>query len=75
MLMLQGGLLALVFYIWFFGLAVFKSATSVWSSTFVLPLLMIYFVGNLLNSFHFDFAESVAFVILYAVLLGATEWD
>jgi O-antigen ligase len=75
MLMLQGGLLALVFYIWFFGLAVFKSATSVWSSTFVLPLLMIYFVGNLLNSFHFDFAESVAFVILYAVLLGATAWD
>lgn len=73
MFMLQGGLLALVLYLWFFCVAVFKSTTTSWSSTHVFPLLMIYFVGNLLNSFHFDFAESVGYVILFAVFLGATE--
>jgi O-antigen ligase len=73
MFMLQGGLLALILYIWFFGVAVFKSTSAVWPNTYVLPLLMIYLVGNLLNSFHFDFAESVGFVMLYAAFVGSTE--
>ena len=73
MLMLQGGLLAFILYAWFFVVAVYRSAQATWSSTYILPLLMFYFVGNLLNSFHFDFAESVGFVILYSALLGSVK--
>ncbi|MFN7508067.1 MAG: hypothetical protein ACK5Q1_21170, partial [Limnobacter sp.] len=73
MFMLQGGVIALILYLWFFGVAVYRSTQSAWSHTYVLPLLMMYLVGNLLNSFHFDFAESMGFVFLYAVLLGNTK--
>lgn len=73
MLMLQGGLVALGLYVWFFGMAVYKSTKSARVEPYVLPLLMIYFVGNLLNSFHFDFAESVGFVLVYAAFLGSSK--
>lgn len=73
MLMLQGGLLALILYAWFFGLAVYRSSQVTWTSHYVLPVLLIYFVGNLLNSFHFDFAESVGFVLVYSAFLGSTK--
>lgn len=73
MLVLQGGLLALVLYIWFFGVAVYRSSQNTWSSTYVLPLMMFYLVGNMLNSFHFDFAESVGFLILYSAYLGGAK--
>jgi O-antigen ligase len=73
MLMLQGGLMAFILYAWFFVVAVYRSAQATWSSTYILPLLMFYFVGNLLNSFHFDFAESVGFVVLYSAFLGSTK--
>lgn len=73
MLMLQGGLVALGLYVWFFGMAVYQSSKSARVESYVLPLLAIYFVGNLLNSFHFDFAESVGFVVVYAAFLGSSK--
>lgn len=73
MFVLQGGAIALILYAWFFSAAVYRSAQNTWSSAYILPLLIMYFVGNLLNSFHFDFAESVGFVFLCAALLGSAK--
>lgn len=73
MLMLQGGLLALALYAWFYAAVVYQSTRQAWTHTHVLPLLLMYFVGNLLNSFHFDFAESVGFVLVGAVYFGSSK--
>lgn len=73
MLMLQGGLLALGLYIWFFSLVVYRSTQTAWASANVLPLMMFYLVGNMLNSFHFDFAESVGFLLIVSAMVGSLD--
>ena len=36
--------------------------------SYLAPVLLMFVVGNLLNSFHYDFSESVAFILLISAL-------
>ena len=73
MFALQGGVAALVAYIVFYGNLVYQAAINPWAKHSILPILLIYLVGNILNSFHFDFSESVGFVFVVAAYLGSSK--
>jgi len=70
MFLVQGGVVALFVYLVFYGNLVYQSASSAWSQVHILPVLLVYLVGNMLNSFHFDFSEGVGFVLLVAAYVA-----
>ena len=68
LLLIQGGILGLGLYLAFIALAIQGSYRSEWSAVHIAPVLLMFVAGNLLNSFHYDFSESVAFILLISAL-------
>ena len=71
LLMLQGGLVALILYflmIW----AMLKSGTT---QIVIWVTVSVYLINNLINSFHYDFAESLLFVFLVGLGLAQEPSD
>lgn len=68
LLLIQGGVLGLGLYMAFIVSAVLRTYRTTWGATYLAPVLLMFVVGNLLNSFHYDFSESVAFILLISAL-------
>lgn len=68
LLLIQGGILGLGLYLAFIFAAVKGSYSSAWFAKYIAPVLLMFVAGNLLNSFHYDFSESVAFILLISAL-------
>lgn len=68
LLLIQGGVLGLGLYLAFIISALLGSYRTSWSALYLAPVLLMFVVGNLLNSFHYDFSESVAFILLISAL-------
>jgi len=68
LLLIQGGVLGLGLYLAFIISALLGSYRTSWSASYLAPVLLMFVVGNLLNSFHYDFSESVAFILLISAL-------
>jgi O-antigen ligase len=66
LLTLQGGVVALFMYFVFIG-QVFKHARN---QVVLWLTMLVYMVNNLINSFHYDFSESLLFVILIGLGLA-----
>ncbi len=68
LLLIQGGILGLGLYLAFILLVIRGSYANEWSALHIAPVLLMFVVGNFLNSFHYDFSESIAFILLISAL-------
>lgn len=73
LLLIQGGILGLALYLAFIASIIQRSYRSQWFAVHCAPVLLMFVVGNLLNSFHYDFSESVAFILLISAVGFSNE--
>ncbi|WP_288106567.1 O-antigen ligase family protein [Limnobacter sp.] len=68
LILIQSGLVGLFAYLLLLGLQFRQAIQSKIGARYIVPLMGMYVIGNALNSFHYDFAESMLFIYMTAAV-------
>lgn len=68
LILIQGGLVGLFAYLVLLGLQFREALKTAVGARYVVPLMGMFVIGNALNSFHYDFAESMLFIYMTAAI-------